>query len=97
MDMPLRRRRPASPSMIPVGARDDARQGARGDAGAAASMADERPARSRSCIDVARRLEGMARHASVHAAGVVIAPRPLTELVPLYKGEHATKSPPSST
>jgi DNA polymerase-3 subunit alpha len=36
-------------------------------------------------IEVARRLEGMTRHASVHAAGVVIAPRPLTEFVPLYK------------
>ena len=29
----------------------------------------------------------MTRHASVHAAGVVIAPQPLTEFVPLYKGE----------
>ena len=28
----------------------------------------------------------MARHASVHAAGVVIAPRPITEFAPLYKG-----------
>lgn len=36
-------------------------------------------------IDVARRLEGLARHASVHAAGVVISPRPLEEVVPLYK------------
>jgi DNA polymerase-3 subunit alpha len=34
---------------------------------------------------VAQRLEGMARNASVHAAGVVIAPQPLQELVPLYK------------
>src|SRR5262249_5265580 len=31
------------------------------------------------------RLEGMTRHASVHAAGVVIAPKPLTEFVPLYR------------
>ena len=38
-------------------------------------------------LAVARRLEGMTRHASVHAAGVVIAPRPLTEFVPLYKGQ----------
>jgi DNA polymerase-3 subunit alpha len=38
-------------------------------------------------LSVARRLEGMTRHASVHAAGVVIAPRPLTEFVPLYKGQ----------
>jgi DNA polymerase-3 subunit alpha len=36
-------------------------------------------------LAVARRLEGMTRHASVHAAGVVIAPRPLTEFVPLYR------------
>src|SRR6476646_3927242 len=31
-------------------------------------------------------LEGMTRHASVHAAGVVIAPRAITEYAPLYKG-----------
>ncbi len=36
-------------------------------------------------IEVGSRLEGLTRHASVHAAGVVIAPRPLEELVPLYK------------
>jgi DNA polymerase-3 subunit alpha len=35
---------------------------------------------------VARRLEGMTRHASVHAAGVVIAPKAITEFAPLYKG-----------
>jgi DNA polymerase III subunit alpha len=38
-------------------------------------------------LGVARRLEGMTRHASVHAAGVVIAPRPITEFAPLYKGQ----------
>jgi len=43
--------------------------------------------RVRDLLQVARRLEGMTRHASVHAAGVVIAPRPLTEFVPLYKGQ----------
>ena len=36
-------------------------------------------------MEVALRLEGLARHASTHAAGVVISPRPLTEIVPLYK------------
>jgi DNA polymerase-3 subunit alpha len=36
-------------------------------------------------IEVALRLEGLARHASTHAAGVVISPHPLTEIVPLYK------------
>jgi DNA polymerase-3 subunit alpha len=47
----------------------------------------EQDPRVRELLDVARRLEGMTRHASVHAAGVVIAPRPLTEFVPLYKGQ----------
>src|SRR5688572_3373435 len=39
-------------------------------------------------LSVARRLEGMTRHASVHAAGVVIAPRAITEFAPLYRGAH---------
>ncbi|HJZ64653.1 MAG TPA: DNA polymerase III subunit alpha [Candidatus Acidoferrum sp.] len=34
---------------------------------------------------VALRLEGLSRHASTHAAGVVISPAPLTDLVPVYK------------
>lgn len=41
-------------------------------------------------IDMAKKIEGCARHISVHAAGVVIAPRPLDEYVPLQydpKGE----------
>jgi DNA polymerase-3 subunit alpha len=36
-------------------------------------------------LSVAERLEGLARHASTHAAGVVISPQPLQEIVPLYK------------
>ena len=36
-------------------------------------------------IDIAKRLEGLNRHASTHAAGVVISPVPLTEYTPLYK------------
>ena len=36
-------------------------------------------------LEVAQGLEGMARNAGVHAAGVVIAPAPLKELVPLYR------------
>jgi DNA polymerase III subunit alpha len=36
-------------------------------------------------VEIALRLEGLARHASTHAAGVVISPQPLTEIVPLYK------------
>ena len=36
-------------------------------------------------MDVALRLEGLFRHASTHAAGLVIGDRPLDELVPLYR------------
>lgn len=36
-------------------------------------------------LDVARKLEGVARHSSVHAAGVVIADKPLVEYTPLQK------------
>ncbi|MBI1801301.1 MAG: DNA polymerase III subunit alpha, partial [Chloroflexi bacterium] len=41
--------------------------------------------RVRDLIDKALSLEGVARHASTHAAGVVIADRPLTEYVPLHR------------
>ena len=37
-------------------------------------------------ITTARRLEGLSRHASVHAAGVVISPEPLANIVPLSRG-----------
>src|SRR5262249_13502720 len=36
-------------------------------------------------FDIAQRLEGLHRHASTHAAGIVIGDRPLDELVPLYR------------
>ena len=36
-------------------------------------------------VDISKRLEGTLRHASTHAAGVVIARRPVDEYVPLYK------------
>src|SRR5262245_50376996 len=39
----------------------------------------------RELIDTARKLEGLVRNSGVHAAGVVISPTPLTELVPLHK------------
>ncbi len=39
----------------------------------------------RELIDTARKLEGLVRGAGVHASAVVIAPRPLTELVPLNR------------
>ena len=40
-------------------------------------------------LDIGQRLEGLYRHASTHAAGVVIADRTLTELVPLYRDARA--------
>ena len=36
-------------------------------------------------IDIAQILEGLSRHASTHAAGIVISPEPLTEYLPLFK------------
>ncbi|HEV2624047.1 MAG TPA: DNA polymerase III subunit alpha [Xanthobacteraceae bacterium] len=40
---------------------------------------------TRRAFDIAQKLEGLTRHASTHAAGIVIGDRPLTELVPLYR------------
>jgi DNA polymerase-3 subunit alpha len=37
-------------------------------------------------LDTAQTLEGLPRHASIHAAGVVISPAPLVEYLPLYRG-----------
>jgi len=39
--------------------------------------------RVKQCIDIARKLEGVVRHASVHAAGVVIAPENITNYTPV--------------
>ncbi|HPZ14571.1 MAG TPA: DNA polymerase III subunit alpha [Bacillota bacterium] len=41
--------------------------------------------RNRTLIEIARAVEGLPRHPSVHAAGVVISKDPLTDHVPLYK------------
>jgi DNA polymerase III subunit alpha len=49
----------------------------------------EKDAKVKELIDISRRLEGTTRHASTHAAGVVISPQPLTDLVPLFKGTTA--------
>ena len=43
--------------------------------------------RVKNLIDVSRDLEGLPRHSSTHAAGVVIASKPLVEYVPLQKNE----------
>lgn len=51
--------------------------------------------RVRRLIDTAMQLEGLVRHASTHAAGVVISDRDLTDYVPLYKsGEQITTGYP---
>ncbi len=41
--------------------------------------------RVRELIGIARVIEGLSRHASTHAAGVVITPTPLTDYVPLFR------------
>ena len=50
---------------------------------------DEDPT-ARQIIDVARGLEGIVRNSSIHAAGVVIADRPLTDIVPLQLADAGT-------
>ena len=45
--------------------------------------------RVRTLIDVSKTLEGLPRHSSTHAAGVVIASRPLVEYVPLQKNDES--------
>ena len=49
------------------------------------AAAIEHDERTQDLMQIARKLEGMVRHASTHAAGVVISPVPLTQVVPLYK------------
>jgi DNA polymerase-3 subunit alpha len=48
-------------------------------------QAYEQSEQTRKVIDIGRKLEGLARHASVHAAGVVIADEPLMDFVALYR------------
>jgi DNA polymerase-3 subunit alpha len=45
----------------------------------------EKDGQIRELFETAKRLEGMVRNSGVHAAGVVISPRPLTDLVPLHR------------
>ncbi|HEY4052293.1 MAG TPA: DNA polymerase III subunit alpha [Terriglobales bacterium] len=51
----------------------------------ALQQAYESDTQVRQLIDTAMKLEGLVRNAGVHAAGVVISPQPLQELVPLYR------------
>ena len=49
------------------------------------SAAYQSEPQTRELIDTARKLEGLVRNAGVHAAGVVISPQPLIDLVPLHR------------
>ena len=49
----------------------------------------ENDSETREIIDVSKQIEGMLRHASTHAAGVVISKNPIDEYVPLYKHQDA--------
>src|SRR5437588_5833332 len=51
----------------------------------ALQQAYETDAQVKELIDTAKKLEGLVRNAGVHAAGVVISPQPLTDLVPVHK------------
>src|SRR5205085_1775536 len=42
--------------------------------------------RMKSLVEVSKSVEGISRHAGVHAAGVVIAREPLVDYIPLYRG-----------
>lgn len=48
-------------------------------------MAYQTESETKKLLELAKKLEGVARHASMHAAGVVIADKPLTEYTPLQK------------
>jgi DNA polymerase-3 subunit alpha len=46
----------------------------------------------RELLDLARKLEGSARHTGIHAAGIVIAPGPLDEYVPVYRDKDGNRA-----
>ncbi|MDY4574388.1 MAG: DNA polymerase III subunit alpha, partial [Intestinibacter sp.] len=49
----------------------------------------EQDQETKTIINISKELEGMLRHASTHAAGVVISKKPIDEYVPLYKHQDA--------
>jgi DNA polymerase III subunit alpha len=55
------------------------------------NMAYNTEAQTKKLLDLAKRIEGVARHASVHAAGVVIADKPITEYTPLQRETKGNK------
>ena len=83
----LRRGRPHRQGR-PEPARHQARRGDLDDRPTLREQVEADPAVKR-IIDFARHLEGVARNASTHAAGVVISREPLTELMPLQKATNS--------
>jgi DNA polymerase-3 subunit alpha len=59
-------------------------------AGEPLRLAYDEDATARQIVDVARGLEGIVRNSSIHAAAVVIADRPLTDIVPLQLADAGT-------
>src|SRR3989344_126165 len=55
------------------------------------NIAYQTESETKKLLDLAKKLEGVARHASMHAAGVVIADKPLTEYTPLQKETNGEK------
>ncbi len=51
----------------------------------------ESDSRIKQIINISRRLEGLLRHASIHAAGVIITNKPLVNYCPLFKGREGEK------
>lgn len=51
----------------------------------------EQDPRIKQVINISRRLEGLLRHASIHAAGVIITNKPLVSYCPLFKGREGEK------
>jgi DNA polymerase-3 subunit alpha len=80
--------------MIPFGP-DASIEGALNNIPQFRELRDQKP-KIANLMAVAQKLEGQVRHPSIHAAGIVITPRPLVEFMPLYqsvKGEITTQFP----
>ena len=83
--------------LIPADARHDARQGARENPDAAGSWQQKDERVTRSCWPSPAALEGLTRHASMHAAGVVIAPKAAHRFRARSTRRRRTKSRRSAT
>ncbi|MBN2245103.1 MAG: DNA polymerase III subunit alpha [Candidatus Aminicenantes bacterium] len=81
--------------MIPQFGEDASIEGALKNVSQLREICEEKP-KIEKMLSIARRLEGQVRHPSIHAAGIVITPKPLVEFLPLYQsvnGEITTQYP----